>query len=318
MAANFLNYVFLVAQWISAIIGSALLWRVFDAASPTYISGDMQRAAQYECCSFVFLAVINSFVVHHFNKDKPYGALRNISIAVLLYITCSSLFISFTVLNNLRIVDENTDSLFYIPYSNTNAGPLDHGDRQKYLGGLIIAWFSLAFGLLAITHSQFRSFSLAITHWSVTVCWIFGLILLIIGDIVSWTSSSISTYSPNDDPNWAVDSRLQYLLFFMTTSIFVQWVVLTLGIFTKSPDLLSASAFIFGITSLYYPIVYFQFEAQTPNNSNYLWAGPILDWIAGVILAIAAVQADMYPTGREVATGEAGQAAVPKKGEATV
>jgi len=274
---TFLNWLLLGLTFIVTIPGSALLWRVFDATDA--VSGPVQRQAQYESCAFVFFAVVCALALYNIKNGNGYAAVRNLAVALVLYITVLSNYLNFNVLNNLRIVDQSNDAVYIL-----NGQVLEHGNRQKYLAGLILGWFGLFFGLLSTTVTCLCNCK---AGGLVKFFWIFALILLITGNVVAWTSESASTYNTQS----GTDLEIELWLFQVTTVVMVQWFVLTLGIFTNQSDLLSAAAFIFGVTSIWIPIYYFAIQHTSPDRSNYIWAGLILDWAAAIAMGIAALLA---------------------------
>jgi len=296
---TFLNWLLLGLTFAVAIPGSALLWRTFDATSA--INGPLQRQAQYESCGFIFFAVVSAIALYNIKNGSGYAAFRNLAVALVLYITVFSDYLNFTVLNNLRIVDQSNDATYSL-----NGATLEHGNRQKYLAGLILGWFALFFGLLSTTVHALCNCK---AGGLVKFFWIFALILLITGNVVAWTSQSASTYNNQSQ----ADSLIEIALFQVTTVVMVQWFVLTLGVFSNQSDLLSATTFIFGVMSIWIPINYFGIEHTDPDRPDYIWAGLILDWAAAIAMGIAALLADNTSDSRS-----SGAEQPTKKAEASV
>jgi len=283
MAVTTLNWVFLVLSFVAAIPGSALLWRVYDALDASAIKNPLQRLAQYESCSFVFFFIINAAIVSLANKGSSTAVLRVLSIGVLFYITILGYYVDFTNLNNLRIVDMSSTKVYSLPNTNSAAGQIDTVNQRKLLGGLILGYFSLFFGLLSTISSESK---LGQTAKPALFLWFFSLILAIPGVVVCWSNDSSPTYG-----NLNSNLEAQTLLFGITTVTLVQWFVLTLGLFNAAEDLLSASGFIFGVAGLYFPIKYFYLQSFQPSDADFIWAGPILCWIATFVMALSAILA---------------------------
>jgi len=276
------NWILLVISFISAIPGSALLWRVYDALDASIIANPLQRLAQYESCSFVFYWVVNLIILLVANKGQSTAILRVLNIGILFFITVYGDYVNFTNLNNLRIVDMSSSKLYYLP--TTENGPVDNTNQRKLLGGLILGWFSLFFGLLSTISGEVK---LGQIGKGAIFFWIFSLLLAIPGVVVSWSNNSAPDYVPGS----ATDLKIQTNLFFITTATMIQWIVLSLGLLNAAEDLLAASAFIFGLAGLYFPINFFLIEYTNPNQADFLWAGPILCWIATFLMAVSAVLA---------------------------
>jgi len=299
------NYVFLALSFICILPGCACLWRAFDQMQPSYIDGNLLRQAQYESCSFLFYWIILLFCVWHMKVGKSYSALRLIAMGILLYITVFGTYVNFTILNNLRITSERKS--MYLPV--TGNGPLSRNEWRLWLAGLILGWLGLFFGLVATCSHQFLS---AFRGGFLSIgLWLFALILIIPGNIVIWSSNGATTYDEAAAANnsWFTGPngyQVENAAFMITTVVMVQWLILTLGIFCNQSDLLSASTFVFGVASLWIPMWYFFIQRFDPNHSNYIWAGAILDWVAGACMAAAAVFAD------NVADTQKGLGAVPR------
>jgi len=276
------NWVFLVLSIVCVIPGCALLWRVFDNTS--LIDNELERLAQYEVCGFLFyvLTVCAAVVYASRSEGKSASVLLAISIGVMLYITIFSQYLSFTVLNNLRIVDMSGQNDFFLP-NNLSGQPLNRGNQTRYLAGLILGWFALFFGLIASVTGECKKPGIV-----TKIFWLFALVLLITGNVVCWSSNSASTYSTtyyNDEKN----------LFFITTLVMVQWLVLTAGMCNGSVGLVSSSGFIFGVAGIFIPIQYFFIQSNNQSNSEYLWAGPVLCWVSSMCMAVAAAMMDVTP-----------------------
>jgi len=269
--------VFLVLSFICVIPGCALLWRVYDASET--ISGNLQRLAQYESCSFLFFWVVNAAIAHMGRESqKVSSVLRTLSIGVLLYITVYGNYVNFNNLNNLRIVEMSSNKQYNIPNSTT---VLDTVNARKLLGGLILGYFSLFFGLL----STLKEIKMANISGMASFFWIFSLALAIPGVVVCWTNGYVPTYTyPMSD----TDRYNQSVIFEITTVTMVEFIVLTLGLLAGADDLLASSAFIFGVYGAFIPIAYFYLQSLSPKDSDYIWAGPILCWIATWCMSISA------------------------------
>jgi len=281
MALSAFNWILLVLSFVTAIPGSALLWRVYDGVDASVIHNPLQRQAQYESCSFIFYFIINLITLLVANKGQATSILRTLSIGILFYTTVYGDYVNFTNLNNLRIVEMSSDKVYSIP---TNGNAVDTVNARKLLGGLILGYFSLFFGLLSTVSGEVKFPSGKIS----VLFWILALILAIPGVVVSWSNSSAPTYS---SPYDYTHLQVQTALFAITTTILVQWIVLSLGLLNGAEDLLAASAFIFGVLGLYFPVLYFFMQSQEPDDTDYIWAGPILCWIASGSAAVSAVLA---------------------------
>jgi hypothetical protein len=270
-----------------------------------FLAGNLLRQAQYEACSFLFYWVILLFCIWHMKVGKSYAALRLIALGIFLYITVFGTYVNFTILNNLRITSMRKS--MFLPISGN--GPITDSEWRLWLAGLILGYLGLFFGLFATCSHQFLS---AFRGGFLSIgLWLFALILIIPGNIVIWSSNGAPTYDEvsassttwySSPGGYAVENAA----FMITTVVMVQWLILTLGIFCNQSDLLSGSTFVFGVASLWIPIWYFYIQRFTPNNSNYIWAGAILDWVAGACMAASAVFAD------NVADTQKGLGAVPR------
>ena len=242
-----MNWVALVASFACVIPGCALLWRVYYSSD--LIQGELYRQANYETCGFLFFWVLSLLAVLKLKDGKDVLVVRAMAVGVLLYITVYSTYLSFNVLNNLRIVDESNTKKFVFPV--TFNGPVDRVEQRKLFGGLILGYFSLFFGFLA-TVTNFKTTS---GSGLAKGLWFFALLLLIPGVVVSWTNNGAAAY-PYGSSNTA-DYTAQEYLFVITTLTLVQFFVLTFGLFSAGDDLLASSAFIFGVGNLFAPVYYF-------------------------------------------------------------
>lgn len=285
MAVGTLNWVFIALSFFCAIPACGLMWRVFD--SEENIKDDYRRQADYEVCGFLFYW-FTSFLALYKSRDGSSGAvLRTISIGVLVYLTIAGTYTSFQNLNNLRIVDQSNDRYYYWPL--TFNGPIDRVQQRKFFGGLILGYFTLLFGLLA----QASEFNFGKAGGSASLLFFVGTIISIPGVVVSWSSSGAPTYPDfaNGSANNAVNYAIQGELFQITTFTIVQWLVLSVGLFSATEDLVSSSGWIFGLGNLFAPVAYFFIQQQSPADKNFSWAGPILCWVGCAVLAAAAAVA---------------------------
>jgi hypothetical protein len=254
------------------------MWRVFEATD--LIDGDLERQAHYEVTFFIFFFLANCGILAFKNFTAySFSVLRVGSIGILTYMLVLGIYTNFTALNNLRIVDMSNNKQYYFP--NSGLGPLSDKHQRMYLGGLILAWFSAFFGLLSTLDA------IRVTNISRigVVAWAVSLIILIPGLIITWVSNA-ADYDPAD-PNHRV---AQNLLFQITTFTMLEWVVLTVGLFTAANDLLGASAFIFGVGSLAIPVFFFQIENfYQPSDNELVYAGPTLCWAASWVMFLSAV-----------------------------
>lgn len=260
------------------------MWRVFDAEDT--ISGNFRRQADYEVCGFLFFWAAALIAVLKLKGDGDAAVARAIALGALVYITVYGVYTNFTNLNNLRIVDQSNDKMYYWPL--TNAGPIDRVQQRKFFGGLILGYFSLILGLLSMVSGcgagKAGGFSV--------ILFFIGTVIAIPGIVVCWSSSGAPTY-----PNFAVASAsaatvqlaIENALFHITTFVVVQWFVLLLGLFSDAKDLVSGSGWIFGLGNLFAPVAYFFIQSQSPDDSKFTWAGPILCWIGCAVLALAAL-----------------------------
>lgn len=269
--------ILLAIAFCCAVVGSALLWRVYDDHVNDQIRGNLQRLAQYESCSFVFFWIANLVVMLHADNNKGFQVMRTASIGILLYTTVYGDYVNFNNLNNLRIVKMGSNSQsYYIPHTTT---PATTDALNRLLGGLILGYISLLFGLIssALDVSGFSKINV-----SGKVLWFIALIIAIPGVVVTWASPN-AAYNFDD----GINSTTQNLCFQITTIVIVEWVVLTVGMFSGAVDLMAASAFIFGVGGLYIPVAFFFIQSYSPSNADYSWAGPILCWISTWVMAVA-------------------------------
>lgn len=293
MAASPVNWILLAISFLLLIPGVALCWRTFHATDQ--LTGDLYRQANYEVCGFIFFFVMSLLAVTYLHQGKNIYVIRTLSVGVLVYVTVYGIYTNFTNLNNLRVVDMNQQTKdYYFPLGG-NGGiskiPLGRTNQRKFLAGLCLAWLSLLFGLLS-TITNFRIQNAK--SGAANAAWFLGILLCIPGVIVCWLSNTAAyplVYSGNVQ---AIDATLltaQNYLFIITTFTILQFVVLTLGLFTAADDLLASSAFIFGIGNLFAPVFYFFMQDLDRSDSDYTWAGPILCWIGCVLFAASAILA---------------------------
>jgi len=276
MAVSAIGTAFLVLSFICVIPGCALLWRVYDSDSA--VKGNWERLAQYESCSFLFFFVVNAAIAYGTRNSKAASVLRVTSIGILLYITVFGEYVNFNNLNNLRIVEMSDNKQYNIPNTATT---LSTPDARRLLGGLILGWFSLFFGLL----SSVETLSFSNAKGMGLGFWVLALVLAIPGVVVCWSNGYVPTYAfPQDD----TARSMQEVLFKITTVTIVEFVVLTVGIMAASNEILGASAFIFGVFGAFIPIGYFYLQSFKPSDSDYIWAGPILCWISTFCMCISA------------------------------
>jgi len=290
MAVSPVTHALIALTLVFGLIGSALLWAAFDTTHAFDSAHRYERVAQFEASGFLVFAVVCAVVVWNLQRETSYAAARTLAVGIALYLLVLSNFTSFNVLNNVRIVGQADSTVHYqVPLVGSTAEP---DVRQKWLAGLIIGYLAIFFGLLGVSWSQIEGAAALTKNKLVAALWIFALVLLIIGNIVAWTSASASTYAGSTGTDYVEENAL----FGVTTVIMLQWFVLTLGLASTQSDLLAASGFIFGVLTLYIPTRFFLIESYYPSNSEYIWAGLILDWFAAFLMAIAAVWADNEST----------------------
>jgi len=285
MAVHSSNWFFLALCFVTVIPGCALLWNVFYKTS--WLQNELYRHAQYEVCFFIFFFIAVSLIAIMRTRAAEISVVRSLSVAIIIYITIYGDFINFTNLNNLRIVNQGSKS-YYFPI--LNQGPLDNNYEQKYLAGLILGYLALFFGLLSTLHE----FKLLNIPKLAGIFLILSFIIAIPGLVVCWASDAAdySQLAASGDANGqGVDNTIQNLLFVITTFTIVQWVVLFLGFVSGGYDLVCASAFIYGIGGLAFPIYFFEIQYFNPSNKDFTWAGPILCWIATFFMFVSAAVA---------------------------
>jgi len=302
MAATIVNWIFLILAFVTMVPGVALLWRTFHADDQ--LTGKIYRLANYETCGFLFVWVLSALAVYFLKAGKSATVVRATMIGVMIYVTIYAVFTNFNNLNNLRIVDMGLSSKsYYYPTQELGStiGPVDRVSQRRFLGGLILGYFSLLFSLLA-TNTGMAFYNL---KGGITIAlYIVALIIVIPGVIVCWSNSSIAPYptpdstkgvgtvAANSDPIYLSSLVAQNLLFAITTFAMMQWIVLTVGLMGAAEEivLLNASGFIYGIGNLFAPVAFFMIQSTSPGDADFLWAGPILCWIGGaVFVAVAAL-----------------------------
>jgi len=274
------NWFFLALSFICVIPACALLWNTFHKTS--WLQNELYRQAQYETCFFIFFFVTVLIIAFMRTRAAEIAAVRNLSVAIIVYIVIYGDFINFTNLNNLRIVDQGDKSYFFPVIQQ---GPLDNQYERKYLAGLILGYLALFFGLLSTLH-EFKLLNIPKLAGALLFL---SFIIAIPGMIVCWASDTADYSQPAGDATQSnINYTIQNLLFVITTFTLVQWVILFLGLVSGGYDLVCASAFIYGIGGLAFPIFFFQIQYFDPSTKNFTWAGPILCWAATFVMFASA------------------------------
>jgi hypothetical protein len=282
MAVHSSNWFFLALCFVCVIPACALLWNTFFKTS--WLQDELYRQAQYETCFFIFFFIAVFIIAIQRTRAAEISVLRTLAVAIIVYITIYGDFINFTNLNNLRIVNQGSKN-YYFPV--IQQGPLDNTYEQKYLAGLILGYLALFFGLLSTLH-EFKLLNIPKLAGALLIL---AFLVAVPGLVVCWAADA-ATYSQlaaaGDVNGQIIDSTIQNLLFVITTFTILQWIVLFFGFVSGGYDLICASAFIYGIGGLAFPIYFFQIQYYDPSDKNFTWAGPILCWIATFIMFVSA------------------------------
>ena len=259
-----IHTVVLVIATILVIVGSALIWRAFDATSTAVLAKNQASSNQYQSMVFVFALV--AAWLHHLchEKDKKGRVVWRFIFFGFVY------FAAVRSINSWQQVDTNRH------YYDTDQGFLDASSSTKRLfGGEILAYMALFLAAIAV-HGAIQ-----IPKGFHAFLYVVAIALNIIGSVILWNLSAVQL----EDGNTAVRTAA----FTMAVSQWITLLILWGSVFHKHSEGAKAAVMGIAITGLWYLSSGFSLKDtlnsidDSSTQGARSWAGSLFCWFSAIV-----------------------------------